>query len=159
MNLNEIQDLIKLVSKSGLTEVEIEKKDFKLTIKAEKVRVADQPIIVQSAPAAAPVISSPVAAAPQVIEVSAPAIAQDDSKLITVKSPMIGTFYRSSGPDKDPFVSVGSTIQKGDKVCIIEAMKLFNEIESEISGKIVKVLVDDASPVEYDQPLFLVEPA
>ena len=159
MNLNEIQDLIKLVSKSGLTEVEIEKKDFKLTIKAEKVRVADQPIIVQSAPAAAPVVSSPVAAAPQVIEVSAPAIAQDDSKLITVKSPMIGTFYRSSGPDKDPFVSVGSTIQKGDKVCIIEAMKLFNEIESEISGKIVKVLVDDASPVEYDQPLFLVEPA
>jgi acetyl-CoA carboxylase biotin carboxyl carrier protein len=159
MNLNEIQDLIKLVSKSGLTEVEIEKKDFKLTIKAEKVRVADQPIIVQSAPAAAPVVSSPVAAAPQVIEASAPAIAQDDSKLITVKSPMIGTFYRSSGPDKDPFVSVGSTIQKGDKVCIIEAMKLFNEIESEISGKIVKVLVDDASPVEYDQPLFLVEPA
>jgi len=159
MNLNEIQDLIKLVSKSGLTEVEIEKKDFKLTIKAEKVRVADQPIIVQSAPAAAPVVSSPVAAVPQVIEASAPAIAQDDSKLITVKSPMIGTFYRSSGPDKDPFVSVGSTIQKGDKVCIIEAMKLFNEIESEISGKIVKVLVDDASPVEYDQPLFLVEPA
>lgn len=160
MNLNEIQDLIKLVSKSGLTEVEIEKKDFKLTIKAEKVRVADQPIIVQSAPVSAPVISSPIAAAaPQVTEVPAPVSAQDDSKLITVKSPMIGTFYRSSGPDKDAFVSVGSTIQKGDKVCIIEAMKLFNEIESEVSGKIVKVLVDDASPVEYDQPLFLVEPA
>jgi acetyl-CoA carboxylase biotin carboxyl carrier protein len=156
MNLNEIQDLIKLVSKSGLTEVEIEKKDFKLTIKAEKVRVADQPIIVQSAPvAAAPV----AAAAPQVTEAPVPVSAQDDSKLITVKSPMIGTFYRSSGPDKDAFVSVGSTIQKGDKVCIIEAMKLFNEIESEVSGKIVKVLVDDASPVEYDQPLFLVEPA
>ena len=160
MNLNEIQDLIKLVSKSGLTEVEIEKKDFKLTIKAEKVRVADQPIIVQSTPVAAPVVAAPVAAAaPQVTEAPAPVSAQDDSKLITVKSPMIGTFYRSSGPDKDAFVSVGSTIQKGDKVCIIEAMKLFNEIESEVSGKIVKVLVDDASPVEYDQPLFLVEPA
>ena len=160
MNLNEIQDLIKLVSKSGLTEVEIEKKDFKLTIKAEKVRVADQPIIVQSTPVAAPVISSPIAAAaPQVTEAPAPVSAQDDSKLITVKSPMIGTFYRSSGPDKDAFVSVGSTIQKGDKVCIIEAMKLFNEIESEVSGKIVKVLVDDASPVEYDQPLFLIDPA
>jgi acetyl-CoA carboxylase biotin carboxyl carrier protein len=163
MNLNEIQDLIKLVSKSGLTEVEIEKKDFKLTIKAEKARGVDQPIIVQSAPVAAPVISTPVvasapASAPQVMETPSPS-AQEDSKLITVKSPMIGTFYRSSGPDKDPFVSVGSTIQKGDKVCIIEAMKLFNEIESEISGKIVKVLVDDASPVEYDQPLFLVEPA
>ena len=160
MNLNEIQDLIKLVSKSGLTEVEIEKKDFKLTIKAEKVRVADQPFIVQSAPVAAPVAAAPVvAAAPQVTEAPAPVSTQDDSKLITVKSPMIGTFYRSSGPDKDAFVSVGSTIQKGDKVCIIEAMKLFNEIESEVSGKIVKVLVDDASPVEYDQPLFLVEPA
>jgi acetyl-CoA carboxylase biotin carboxyl carrier protein len=165
MNLNEIQDLIKLVSKSGLTEVEIEKKDFKLTIKAEKARGSEQPIIVQSAPVAAPMISAPVvasapaASAPQVTETPAAANTQDDSKLITVKSPMIGTFYRSSGPDKDAFVSVGSTIQKGDKVCIIEAMKLFNDIESEISGKIVKVLVDDASPVEYDQPLFLVEPA
>jgi acetyl-CoA carboxylase biotin carboxyl carrier protein len=165
MNLNEIQDLIKLVSKSGLTEVEIEKKDFKLTIKADKGRGTDQPIIVQSAPVAAPVISAPVvtsapaaAPAPQATETPS-STTQDDSKLIAVKSPMIGTFYRSSGPDKDPFVSVGSTIQKGDKVCIIEAMKLFNEIESEISGKIVKVLVDDASPVEYDQPLFLVEPA
>jgi len=165
MNLNEIQDLIKLVSKSGLTEVEIEKKDFKLTIKADKGRGTDQPIIVQSAPVASPVISAPavpsapaVAPAPQATETPS-STAQDDSKLIAVKSPMIGTFYRSSGPDKDAFVSVGSTIQKGDKVCIIEAMKLFNEIESEISGKIVKVLVDDASPVEYDQPLFLVEPA
>jgi acetyl-CoA carboxylase biotin carboxyl carrier protein len=161
MNLNEIQDLIKLVSKSGLTEVEIEKKDFKLTIKAEKARGSEQPIIVQSAPVvSSPIISSaPVAAAPQVSEAPAAASAPDDSKLITVKSPMIGTFYRSSGPDKEAFVSVGSSIQKGDTVCIIEAMKLFNEIESEVSGKIVKVLVDDASPVEYDQPLFLVEPA
>jgi acetyl-CoA carboxylase biotin carboxyl carrier protein len=155
MNLNEIQDLIKLVSKSGLTEVEIEKKDFKITLKAEKAKGNDQPIYVQA----------PLASAPVNVPALAPVIAieeantSDDSKLITVKSPMIGTFYRSTGPDKEAFVSVGSMLQKGDKVCIIEAMKLFNEIESEVSGKIVKVLVDDASPVEYDQPLFLVEPA
>jgi len=155
MNLNEIQDLIKLVSKSGLTEVEIEKKDFKITLKAEKAKGNDQPIYVQA----------PLASAPVNVPAVAPVIAieeantSDDSKLITVKSPMIGTFYRSTGPDKEAFVSVGSMLQKGDKVCIIEAMKLFNEIESEVSGKIVKVLVDDASPVEYDQPLFLVEPA
>lgn len=160
MNLNEIQDLIKFVSKSGVTEVEIEQKDFKITIKAEKK--ADSPIIVQAtAPApvmAAPVAAAPVAAAP--VAAPAPAAAPvENSNLITVKSPMIGTFYRSSGPDKDPFVSVGQTIAPGNTVCIIEAMKLFNEIESEVSGKIVKVLVDDASPVEYDQPLFLVEPA
>jgi acetyl-CoA carboxylase biotin carboxyl carrier protein len=163
MNLNEIQDLIKLVSKSGLTEVEIEKKDFKITLKADKSRSSDQPIFVQSAPVAAPLVSTPVAApvvAPAAQPTSEkPVSTSEDSKLITIKSPMIGTFYRSSGPDKDPFVSVGNSVQKGDKVCIIEAMKLFNEIESEVSGKIVKVLIDDASPVEYDQPLFLVEPA
>jgi len=163
MNLNEIQDLIKFVSKSGVTEVEIEQKDFKITIKAESKKT-DAPIIVQAtaAPlAAAPVAvaaPAPAAAAPAPAAPSAPA-AEAASNLITVKSPMIGTFYRSSGPDKEPFVSVGQSISKGDTVCIIEAMKLFNEIESEVSGKIVKVLVDDASPVEYDQPLFLVEPA
>ena len=145
MNLNEIQDLIKFVAKSGVTEVEIEQKDFKITIKSEKAK-AEQIIVQATAPAAAPVAA-------------APAPASDDAKYITVKSPMIGTFYRSPGPDKDSFVSVGQTINKGDTVCIIEAMKLFNEIESEVSGKIVKVLVDDASPVEYDQPLFLVDPA
>jgi acetyl-CoA carboxylase biotin carboxyl carrier protein len=157
MNLNEIQDLIKFVSKSGVTEVEIEQKDFKITIKAEKAK-ADAPIYVQAAapaqiaaaPAAAPVAQTPAAPV---------AAANDDAKYITVKSPMIGTFYRSAGPDKEPFVSVGQSINKGETVCIIEAMKLFNEIESEISGKIIKVLVDDASPVEYDQPLFLVDPA
>jgi acetyl-CoA carboxylase biotin carboxyl carrier protein len=159
MNLNEIQDLIKLVSKSGLTEVEIEKKDFKITLKAEKAKGTDQPIYVQAAPVSSPIApqASPVAVAP--VAVTNDAAPSEDATLITIKSPMIGTFYRSSGPDKDAFVSVGSMVQKGDKVCIIEAMKLFNEIESEISGKIVKVLVDDASPVEYDQPLFLVEPA
>jgi acetyl-CoA carboxylase biotin carboxyl carrier protein len=157
MNLNEIQDLIKFVAKSGVTEVEIEQKDFKITIKAEgKIRAAEQPIIVQAAaPAALPVapVAAPAPSAP------APAPSSDDSKYITVKSPMIGTFYRSPGPDKDSFVNVGDTISKGSTLCIIEAMKLFNEIESEVSGKIVKVLVDDASPVEYDQPLFLVDPA
>jgi acetyl-CoA carboxylase biotin carboxyl carrier protein len=114
---------------------------------------------VQAAPVSSPIAppASPVAVAP--VAVTNDAAPSEDSTLITIKSPMIGTFYRSSGPDKDAFVSVGSMVQKGDKVCIIEAMKLFNEIESEISGKIVKVLVDDASPVEYDQPLFLVEPA
>jgi acetyl-CoA carboxylase biotin carboxyl carrier protein len=157
MNLNEIQDLIKFVAKSGVTEVEIEQKDFKITIKSEKQK-ADAPIYVQAtAPVAAPAPAAPVApaAAPAA---PAPAASEDD-KYIVVKSPMIGTFYRSAGPDKDAFVSVGQTINKGDTVCIIEAMKLFNEIESELSGKIVKVLVDDATPVEYDQPLFLVDPA
>jgi acetyl-CoA carboxylase biotin carboxyl carrier protein len=156
MNLNEIQDLIKFVAKSGVTEVEIEQKDFKITIKSEKQK-ADAPIYVQAtAPVAAP---APAPAAP-VAPAAAPApAASEEDKYIVVKSPMIGTFYRSAGPDKDAFVSVGQTINKGDTVCIIEAMKLFNEIESELSGKIVKVLVDDATPVEYDQPLFLVDPA
>jgi acetyl-CoA carboxylase biotin carboxyl carrier protein len=163
MNLNEIQDLIKFVAKSGVSEVEIEQKDFKIIIKSEqKSKGNEQPIIVQAAAPAvaapAPVAPAPVAAAPAPAVAPAPA-ANDDSKYITVKSPMIGTFYRSSGPDKDPFVNVGDSIAKGNTLCIIEAMKLFNEIESEVSGKIVKVLVDDASPVEYDQPLFLVDPA
>jgi acetyl-CoA carboxylase biotin carboxyl carrier protein len=164
MNLNEIQDLIKFVAKSGVSEVEIEQKDFKIIIKSENKKGNDQPIIVQAtAPAALPVAApapAPVAAAaPAPAAPAAPAASNDDSKYITIKSPMIGTFYRSSGPDKEPFVSVGQSIGKGDTICIIEAMKLFNEIESELSGKIVKVLVDDASPVEYDQPLFLVDPA
>jgi len=164
MNIKEIQDLIKFVAKSGVSQVDIEQKDFKITIKSDSPEREEKQIIVQAAPApaAAPV---PVAAAP----VSAPAPAAtpapaeeqsaDDSKYVTVKSPIIGTFYRSPGPDKDPFINVGDTIAVGDTVCIIEAMKLFNEIESEVSGKIVKVLVDDSSPVEYDQPLFLVDPS
>jgi len=155
MNLNEIQDLIKFVSKSGVSEVEIERKDFKIIIKAELKAKAEQQVVYQ---AAAPQIAAPQAAAPIAPVAETPAVS-DDSKYIIVKSPMIGTFYRSTSPDKDAFVSVGSTIQKGSPVCIIEAMKLFNEIESEIAGKIIKVLVDDASPVEYDQPLFLVDPA
>jgi acetyl-CoA carboxylase biotin carboxyl carrier protein len=160
MNINEIQDLIAFVAKSGVSEVEIERKDFKLVIKAEK----PEPVYVQAsvpqvmaAPAAAPAPVQASAPAPQTAET--PTVAAEDSKLITIKSPMIGTFYRSSGPDKEPFVTPGQTVNKGDTICIVEAMKLFNEIESDVSGKIVKVLVDDASPIEYDQPLFLVEPA
>jgi acetyl-CoA carboxylase biotin carboxyl carrier protein len=158
MNLEEIKDLIKLVSKSGLGKVEIEREGFRISIKGSQ----SEPVMYQ----AAPMVAAPVAAAPNAAPASAPAAtassennSADDSKYITIKSPMIGTFYRTPGPDKDAFVNVGDSIQKGDKVCIIEAMKTFNEIESEISGKIVKVLVDNASPVDYDQPLFLVDPA
>lgn len=160
MELKEIQELIKFVSKAGVSEVELESKGFKIVIKTGIGQAsAAQTIIHQAAPAiqAAPVAA---ASAPAAAPVSAPPVAAPvASNLITIKSPMIGTFYRSAGPDKPLFVNVGDEIKPGKIVCIIEAMKLFNEIESEISGKIVKVLVDDATPVEYDQPLFLVEPA
>ena len=164
MNLSDIQDLIKFVSKSGVNEVEIEKKEFKIVIKSGgKSKKDDQPIIVQQAAPQMVQASAPVAAAPVTPAPAAPAPAAapaaEESNLITVKSPMIGTFYRSSFPEKDAIVQVGVTISVGSPVCIIEAMKLFNEIESEVSGKVVKVLVDDATPVEYDQPLFMVEPA
>ena len=157
MNIQEIQDLIKFVSKTQVSEVEIEKKDFKIIIKSELKHkgVEAQPFYVQAPTQQVAPTQIQVAAAPP----AAAAPVADDSKLITVKSPMIGTFYRSAGPDKDVFINVGDNIAPGQTVCIIEAMKLFNEIEAEITGKIVKVLVDDASPVEYDQPLFLVEPA
>ena len=153
MNLNEIQDLIKLVSKMNISELALEKKDFKITIKSEcsKTKGEQQQVVVQ-----APVAQAPV---PAPVQTSEAAPTAESSNLIEVKSPMIGTFYRSSSPEKDPFVSVGSIIKNGDPICIIEAMKLFNEIEAEVSGKIVKVLVDDATPVEYDQPLFLVDPS
>lgn len=166
MKLTEIQDLIKFVAKSGASEVALETKDIKITIKTSGKGKADQPVIVQQA---MPMMQAPVAmqqpvmqqAAPQVAaETKAPEVKSESSaNLITVKSPMIGTFYRSSAPDKPSFVNVGDEIKAGKVLCIIEAMKLFNEIESEVSGRIVKVLVDDATPVEYDQPLFLVEPA
>jgi acetyl-CoA carboxylase biotin carboxyl carrier protein len=163
MNLTEIQDLIKFVSKSGVSEVEIEQKDFKIIIKAEhKTKKEEHTVYVQAPVAqAAPVVAAPVSvpAAAPVAEAPKAAAPSEDAKYVTIKSPMIGTFYRSSSPDKLAFANVGDSIGKGQVVCIIEAMKLFNDIESEISGKIVKVLVDDASPVEYDQPLFLVDPA
>ncbi len=153
MNIKEIQDLIKFVAKAGVNEVEIEQKDFKIVIKTV-AEVANQVVVQATAPMAVP--AAPVAAVPVV---TVPAEPVENSNYITIKSPMIGTFYRASGPDKDAFAQVGQTINKGDTICIIEAMKLFNEIEAEVSGKIVKVLVDDATPVEYDQPLFLVDPA
>tara|TARA_B110000090_G_C12940046_1_gene276967 strand:+ start:16 stop:492 length:477 start_codon:yes stop_codon:yes gene_type:complete len=158
MDIKEIQNLIKFVAKSGASEVKLEMEDIKITIKTGSERT--ETTIVQAAPVAglAPV-AAPVTAQ-SATEPSSPAVADnDDSNYITVKSPIIGTFYRKSSPDKPNFVEVGTDINIGDTVCVIEAMKLFNEIESEVSGKIVKVLVDDSSPVEYDQPLFLVDPS
>lgn len=152
MDIKQIQDLIRFVSKSGVNEVSIEQKDFKITIKTNEAAVhtpAPQHITVAAPAAAAPAIAAP--------PVQEPAIAAA-SNYLTIKSPMIGTFYRSATPDKPLYVNVGDEIKTGTVVCIIEAMKLFNEIESEVSGRIVKILVDNASPVEYDQPLFLVEP-
>ena len=161
MDLKEIQALIKFVAKSGAQEVSLETEDFKINIKTGSD--AEQPTIIQAmapqapvAMAAAPAPAAPAPAAPAPVD-EAPA--DHNSKYITVKSPMIGTFYRSANPEADAFVKVGDEVNPGDVVCIIEAMKLFNEIESEVSGKIVKVLVDDQTPVEYDQPLFLVDPS
>ena len=170
MDISEIQDLIKFIAKAGVTEVEIEKKDFKLTIKSEMPKkkgagaaaeaTIQVPVPVATMPAGpvAPAVPAAPAAAPAPAA-EAPKAASDEDNYITVKSPMIGTFYRRSAPDKPTFVEVGSTVGNGDVLCVIEAMKLFNEIESEVSGKIVKILVDDNSPVEYDQPLFLVDPS
>lgn len=158
MNLTQIQELIKFVAKSGVSEVEIEQKDFKITIKTpagkKEVQVVAAP---QQMYAPAPLPAAPAAPSAPAPAVPAAAPAQD-SKYVTIKAPMIGTFYRSAGPGKPVFVSVGDEVKKGQAICIIEAMKLFNEIESDVAGKIVKVLVDDAKPVEYDQPLFLVDP-
>lgn len=165
MKLTEIQDLIKFVSKSGVNEVELETKEVKIVIRTGKQQVAPA-VVYQAAPqittAPAQVTAQPAVTAPaqQTATPSATnTAASDDSKYVTIKSPMIGTFYRSSSPEKPPFVNVGDDIEVGKPVCIIEAMKLFNEIESEVKGKIVKVLVNDATPVEYDQPLFLVDPS
>jgi acetyl-CoA carboxylase biotin carboxyl carrier protein len=156
MNNEEIKDLIKLVSKLGLGKVEIEKDGFKINIKGPNLV---SPGVYMAPPVAAPVPTSVPAPAPA-SPTAEPTVStpSESASTITIKSSMIGTFYRSSSPDKPPFAEVGTEIKKGDKICIIEAMKLFNEIESEVSGRIVKVLVDDATPVEFDQPLFLVEP-
>ena len=155
MKAKEIQELIDYISNSGLAEVKIKTEEFELSIKkyADSAPVAVAPAPVATpAPAPAPVASNPAPA-------PAPAPASSPSNLVEIKSPMIGTFYLTPNPDSAPFVSEGSSIKAGQTVCIIEAMKLFNEIESEISGKIVKILVSNATPVEYDQPLFLVDPA
>lgn len=158
MDIKQIQELIKFVSRSGVNEVSIEQKEFKITIKTNQ---APTYVAAAPAPATTHIVTAPQAAAPVTPGAAAtpPAAAKEESNnYITVKSPMIGTFYRSSSPDKPLLVNVGDEIKSGQVLCIIEAMKLFNEIESEVSGRIVKVLVDNASPVEYDQPLFLVEP-
>ena len=168
MKITEIQDLIKFIAKTGVTEVEIEQKDFKIIIKPEMPkgrRRGGEDIPVQrinvpmdfTEQIAAPVVAPPVETKGPV-EPVASNIVEDTSHLIEVKSPMIGTFYRRPSPDKDPFKDVGDRIKEGDVVCVIEAMKLFNEIESEVTGKIVKFLVEDNNPVEYDQPLFIVDP-
>ena len=169
MDIKEIQELIKFVAKSGATEVNLEIDNVKISIKspAKKGAVPETTIIQQI-----PVAQSPAAVIPTAAPTTAPATPAtpaadaptkaeptDDDKYITIKSPMIGTFYRKPSPDKDTFVNVGDSIKSGDVLCVIEAMKLFNEIESELSGKIIKVLVDDSTPVEYDQPLFLVDPS
>ncbi len=160
MDIREIQNLIKFVAKSGATEVKLEMDDFKITIKTTAEGTESTTTYVQQMPMqAAPQMVAPQVAAPAVTDAIAAPASDDHSKYITVKSPIIGTFYRKPAPDKPMFVEVGSTVAKGDVLCVIEAMKLFNEIESEVSGKIVKVLVDDSSPVEFDQPLFLVDPS
>jgi acetyl-CoA carboxylase biotin carboxyl carrier protein len=167
MDFNQIQELIRMVGKHKISEFSLREGDFRLVIRSQSAasEAAAAPMVVyQPAPAAAP--AAP-AAAPAAVAAPAPAAApaaapvdeDNNPRYKHIKSPMVGTFYRSSGPDKGPFVKVGDSVDMGSKVCIIEAMKLFNEIESEIKGKIVKVLVEDASPVEYDQPLFLIDPA
>lgn len=167
MDLKEIQNLIKFVAKSGASEVKLEMDDVKITIKTGSED--KETTIVQQVPMggmqAQPQIPQQQIQQQPDSQPQAPssgggnAPAQEESKYITVKSPIIGTFYRKPSPDKGPFVEVGDTIKEGDVLCVIEAMKLFNEIESEVSGKVVKVLVDDSSPVEFDQPLFIVDPS
>ena len=158
MNIKDIQQLIKFVAKSGVSEVNIESKDLKIGIKTGNV---EKPVVYSDSPTVLTQPSNPISE-PQM---SSPEIASEqendseDTNLITIKSPIIGTFYRKPSPDKSNFVENGDLISDGDVLCVIEAMKLFNEIESEFSGKIVKILVDDASPVEFDQPLFLVDPS
>ncbi|MFZ9262644.1 MAG: acetyl-CoA carboxylase biotin carboxyl carrier protein [Chitinophagaceae bacterium] len=158
MDLKQIQDLVKMVNKSNISELSIEEKDIKITIKQKEDKyVTGVPVQQVQAVQAAPVVSQAPAqaASPAAPKAAAPAAADN---LLTIKSPMIGTFYRRPSPDKPNFVEEGDEVKNGKVVCIIEAMKLFNEIESEVSGRVVKILVEDSTPVEYDQPLFLVEP-
>ncbi|WP_139853944.1 acetyl-CoA carboxylase biotin carboxyl carrier protein [Aequorivita sinensis] len=161
MELKDIQNLIKFVAKSGASEVKLEMEDIKITIKTGSDDSKGETTYIQQIPTmqAQPQMQQPQIQQAPAADATEAKKEEADSKLITIKSPIIGTFYRKPSPDKAPFVEVGSNINTGDVLCVIEAMKLFNEIESEVSGKIVKVLVDDSSPVEFDQPLFLVDPS
>ncbi len=165
MDYKQIQDLIKLVKRNSISELEIEQKDFKISIRLEpetkgvQNQYIAQPMMHQQPIATATPQPQPVATqATASTENNASNATAEDSNLVTIKSPMIGTFYRAAGPDKDPYVSIGDQVEQGQIICMIEAMKLFNEIEAEHSGKIVKILVEDATPVEFDQPLFLIDP-
>ena len=163
MDIKEIQSLIKFVAKSGASEVKLETDDIKITIRTGEGMTRNETTVVQQIPVAAAQTVAPPLQAQQTEspkqEIATEESSDDDSKYVTIKSPIIGTFYRKPAPDKPTFVEVGDTIGQGDVLCVIEAMKLFNDIESEISGKIVKILVEDSSPVEFDQPLFLVDPS
>lgn len=166
MDIKEIQSLIKFVAKSGASEVKLETPELKITIRTGATSTGPETTIVQQIPvASSPMPSVAAPSPPAATEAPAPAAEApaseevDDSKYITIKSPIIGTFYRKPSPDKPAFVEVGTSIAPGDVLCVIEAMKLFNDIESEVSGKVVKVLAEDASPVEFDQPLFLIDPS
>ena len=157
MKIKEIQNLIKFVAKSGASEVKLEMEDVKITIKTND---GSQPVVIQEPPVVPQQViqTQPVPPEPSV-PLPSQADVEEDSNYITIKSPIIGTFYRKPSPDKPNFVEIGDSISEGSVLCVIEAMKLFNDIESEVSGKIVKILVDDSSPVEFDQPLFLVDPS
>ncbi len=172
MDLKAIQELIKFVAKSGATEVDLEIDNIKISIKSppKKRRREDDDVtaVIQQVPTqviAAPPVAAPPVAAPPIANPEKAATkseensTSDESNYITINASMIGTFYRSSSPENPPFVNVGDSIKEGDTICIIEAMKLFNEIESEVSGKIIKILVDDTTPIEFDQPLFLIDPS
>lgn len=163
MDIKEIQSLIRFVAKSGASEVKLETPDLKITIRTGAPSGTTETTVVQQIPVAAPPVSVPAAVppAPEAVatDTAAAETSEEDSKYITIKSPIIGTFYRRPSPDKPPFVEVGDVIAQGDVLCVIEAMKLFNDIESEVSGKIIKVLIEDSSPVEFDQPLFLIDPS
>ncbi|HRP56858.1 acetyl-CoA carboxylase biotin carboxyl carrier protein [Agriterribacter sp.] len=154
MDFKQIQELIKIINKSNIGEISVEDKDFKITIRQKEEHITQ----VVSPPSSQPSFNPPPQATGPAHEKAKPQVEPKADNLLTIKSPMIGTFYRRASPDKPLFVEVGDEVTPGKVVCIIEAMKLFNEIESEVSGKIVKILAEDASPVEYDQPLFLVEP-
>lgn len=170
MTYKEIQELIKLIDKSNLAEVKVKEGDFEISIRSVKYydgkssssvthyAATPAPAQVSAAPPSAPQGTNPTPAENKSVQAEKPAEEPKPTGLIEIKSPMVGTFYRSSSPDKPPFLQVGDIVEEGFVVCIVEAMKLFNEIESDVRGKVVKVLVDDASPVEYDQPLFLIDP-